>query len=182
MKTIIPKNSPTCPECHLLIAAIIKLRRDLNNTAAKKEFHSLIDNHLDVMIEQFTMRWLTSICNTIVDIDKKRAPTALNIVQAVNALFLHHRLLTKGRGGAGSMMHIRMSHTRGGIITCDIPNGDIITNMMVRLDEVILQDEQLNKIWCRIKDLTVNSQWDGKPASNGHYDDFNGSIVREMNK
>lgn len=188
--------------CHSLITVIIKLRRDPTNIDAKKEFHQLMDDYLDVMIEHFTMRWLVSICNTIVDIDKKRAATALNIVQTVNGLFEHHRLLIEGANcvrpggypdqkqklvdqnrfqGSSSGVHIRMCHTRGGIITCDMPNGDIITNMMDRLDKVVRQDEQLNKIWCRIKALTAAPNYDGRTGIDGHYDDFNGTIVRDMN-
>ena len=46
--------------------------------------------------------------------------------------------------------------TWGGMITADIPNGDMIHNMMNRLDIVIKQDEQLNTIWNAIKDRGRN--------------------------
>ena len=171
-------------ECHLLIAAIIKIRR--GSISAKEEFYDLIDGYLDVMIERLTIRWLISICNTIVDIDKKRAPTALNIVQAVNGLFEHHRLLIKEHATPGPVVspapevHIKMSHTEGGIITCEMSAGDVITTMMDRVDKIVEQDEQLNKIWCRIKALIAEDNWNGDPFSNGNYDDFNGTIVREL--
>jgi hypothetical protein len=172
-------------ECHLLIAAIIKIRR--GSVSAKEEFYDLIDGHLDIMIERFTIRWLISICNTFVDIDKKRAPIALNIVQAVNGLFEHHRLLIKEHNKdpdyvvtPAPVVRIKMSHELGGIITCEMSAGDVISTMMVRVNKIVEQDEQLNKIWGRIKALIAEDNWKGDPFSNGNYDDFNGTILREF--
>jgi len=168
-------------ECHLLIAAIIKIRR-YNKAKDKKEFFSLTNSHLDIIIKNLTLRWLISICNTIVDIDKKRAPIALNVVQAVNGLFEHQRLLLLEHQDPGPavLMYIRISHAKGGKISCDMSAGDTILSMMDRVDKIVEQDEQLNKIWSRIKDLIAEDNWNGDPFSNGCYDDFNGTIVREL--
>jgi hypothetical protein len=38
------------------------------------------------------------------------------------------------------------------MITADIPSGDMIYNMMCRLDKVVAHDELLNTIWCEIKE------------------------------
>ena len=57
---------------------------------------------------------------------------------------------------ANKLRHELKVPTWGGMITADIPNGDMIHNMMNRLDAVIEQDELLNKIWITIKDRGRN--------------------------
>tara|TARA_B100001057_G_C22633945_1_gene865515 strand:+ start:65 stop:700 length:636 start_codon:yes stop_codon:yes gene_type:complete len=143
--------------CHMLVAEIIKLRRNPGNQTAREEFWDLLNIYTDVILEHYDVRWLLSICDTIVDIGSElKSAIAMNMVQCVNGTNIHHTLLVNAVDGnidANKLRHEIKVPTWGGMITADIPNGDMIHNMMNRLDAVIEQEPLLNKIWCRIKDI-----------------------------
>ena len=146
--------------CHMLVAEIIKLRRDPNSVISKDGFWFLLNGYLDVILEHYDIRWILSICDTIVDIgDELQSAIAMNIVQCVNGTNIHHSILINAINGdidSNKLRHELKVPTWGGMITADIPNGDMIHNMMNRLDIVIKQDEQLNTIWNAIKDRGRN--------------------------
>ena len=146
--------------CHMLVAEIIKLRRDPNSVISKDGFWFLLNDYLDVILEHYDIRWILSICDTIVDIgDELQSAIAMNIVQCVNGTNIHHSILVNAVNGdidSNKLRHELKVPTWGGMITADIPNGDMIHNMMNRLDIVIKQDEQLNTIWNAIKDRGRN--------------------------
>ena len=146
--------------CHMLVAEIIKLRRDPNSVISKDGFWFLLNDYLDVILEHYDIRWILSICDTIVDIgDELQSAIAMNIVQCVNGTNIHHSILINAINGdidSNKLRHELKVPTWGGMITADIPNGDMIHNMMNRLDIVIKQDEQLNTIWNAIKDRGRN--------------------------
>lgn len=142
--------------CHMLVAEIIKLRRNTNDQQSRDEFWVLLNEYLDVILKHYDIRWILSICDTIVDIgnDVQRA-IAMNMVQCINGTNIHHSILVNAVNGdidGNKLRHELKVPTWGGMITADIPNGDMIHNMMNRLDNVIKQDEQLNAIWNTIKD------------------------------
>ena len=142
--------------CHMLVAEIIKLRRNPANQTAREEFWDLLNIYTDVILEHYDVRWLLSICDTIVDIGSElKSAIAMNIVQCVNGTNLHHSILVNAVDGnidLNKLRHEIKVPTWGGMITADIPNGDMIHNMMNRLDAVIEQEPLLCKIWCRIKE------------------------------
>lgn len=146
--------------CHMLVAEIIKLRRDPDNVISKDGFWFLLNDYLDVILKHYDVRWILSICDTIVDIgDELQSAIAMNMVQCVNGTNLHHSILINAVNGdidSNKLRHELKVPTWGGMITADIPNGDMIHNMMNRLDAVIEQDELLNKIWITIKDRGRN--------------------------
>jgi len=146
--------------CHMLVAEIIKLRRNPGNQTARETFWDLLNSYTDVILENYDVRWMLSICDTVVDIgDKLQSAIAMNLVQCVNGTNIHHSILVNAVDGnidANKLRHELKVPTWGGMITADIPNGDMIHNMMNRLDAVIEQDELLNKIWITIKDRGRN--------------------------
>ena len=146
--------------CHMLVAEIIKLRRNPGNQTARETFWELLNNYTDVILENYDVRWMLSICDTVVDIgDELQSAIAMNLVQCVNGTNIHHSILVNAVDGnidANKLRHELKVPTWGGMITADIPNGDMINNMMNRLDAVIEQDELLNKIWITIKDRGRN--------------------------
>ena len=146
--------------CHMLVAEIIKLRRNPGNQTARETFWELLNNYTDVILENYDVRWMLSICDTVVDIgDELQSAIAMNLVQCVNGTNIHHSILVNAVDGnidANKLRHELKVPTWGGMITADIPNGDMIHNMMNRLDAVIEQDELLNKIWIKIKDRGRN--------------------------
>ena len=142
--------------CHMLVAEIIKLRRDSDDQQSRDAFWVLLNDYLDVILEHYDIRWILSICDTIVDIGNNvQSAIAMNMVQCINGTNIHHSILVNAVNGdidGNKLRHELKVPTWGGMITADIPNGDMIHNMMNRLDEIIKQDEQLNTIWNTIKD------------------------------
>ena len=130
--------------CHMLVAEIIKLRRNPGNQTARETFWDLLNIYTDVILEHY-------------DIGSEfKSAIAMNIVQCVNGTNIHHSILVNAVDGnidANKLRHELKVPTWGGMITADIPNGDMIHNMMNRLDAVIEQEPLLCKIWCRIKDI-----------------------------
>ena len=142
--------------CHMLVAEILKLRRNIKDQRSRNEFWLLLNEYLDVILKHYDVRWILSICDTIVDIgDGVQRAIAMNMVQCINGTNIHHSILVNAVNGdidGNKLRHELKVPTWGGMITADIPNGDMIHNMMNRLDEIIKQDEQLNTIWNTIKD------------------------------
>ena len=151
--------------CHMLVAEIIKLRRDPDHflTSGRRPgdgFWALLNDYLDVLLEHYAIRWILSICDTIVDIgDELQSAIAMNIVQCINGTNIHHSILVNAVNGdidSNKLRHESVHPTWGGMITPNIPQGDMIHHMMKRLDDIIKQDEQLNTIWNTIKDRGRN--------------------------
>jgi hypothetical protein len=47
--------------CHMLVAEIIKLRRDPDNVISKDGFWFLLNEYLDVILKHYDVRWILSI-------------------------------------------------------------------------------------------------------------------------
>jgi hypothetical protein len=144
--------------CHAIVSNIIHLRRNPENWEHRAQFWERLHHYEDILLEHMDVRWLLSICDTIVDIgDHVQSATAMNIVQCINRCNLDTTILVNcadGRLDGNRLAHEIKVPTWGGMITADVPTGDMIYNMQTRLDTVIARDPQLNRIWCRIKDLS----------------------------
>lgn len=142
--------------CHRMATQIIWLRREPDNAFHKSEFWTLLHKYQSVLLEHYDIRWLLSICDTIVDIgDYVQSASAMNIVQCINRCNLDTTLLINAVNGDLDAKKLRAEikmPTWGGMITADVPSGDMIYNMMNRLDMVLKRDPMLWSIWCEIKD------------------------------
>lgn len=142
--------------CHTLVAHIIHLRRNPDDYDHREQFWTLLTKYKGVLIEQYDVRWLLSICDTIVDIgNHTQSAIAMNIVQCINRCNLDATIIINsvdGRLDSNKLRHEIKMPTWGGMITADVPSGDMIYNMMNRLDMVVERDPLLWEIWCEIKD------------------------------
>lgn len=141
--------------CYTLAGVIVHLRRDPENIEHIQQFHKILEQYQDTLLEHLDVRWLLSICDTLVDIgDPHRSAVAMNIVQCVNGTNLHLTLLANAVNGnldGNKLAQELKIPTWGGMITADIPTGDMIYNMMTRLNAVIKHDPLLDSIWREIK-------------------------------
>jgi len=148
--------------CHTLASHIVRLRRKPKDTEQQKLFTNLLDKYLDVFLKHYDIRWLLSICDTLVDIgDPITGAVAMNIVQCINRCNLDSTILVNvvdGRLDGNKLANEIKVQTWGGMITADIPTGDMIYNMMNRLDSVVSKHELLWKIWCEIKNRSRDDQ------------------------
>tara|TARA_R100001440_G_scaffold4268_1_gene9799 strand:+ start:4634 stop:5278 length:645 start_codon:yes stop_codon:yes gene_type:complete len=148
--------------CHTLASHIVRLRRKPKDTEQRELFMHLLDNYVDVLLEHYDIRWLLSICDTLVDIgDPITSATAMNIVQCINRCNIDSTILVNvvdGRLNENRLAQEIKVPTWGGMITADIPSGDMIYNMMNRLDSVVSKHDLLWKIWCEIKNRSRQDQ------------------------
>tara|TARA_Y100001938_G_scaffold46237_1_gene64343 strand:+ start:1366 stop:2013 length:648 start_codon:yes stop_codon:yes gene_type:complete len=148
--------------CHTLVSHIIRLRRKPKDSEQRKLFMELLEEYLDVFLQHMDIRWLLSICDTMVDIgDPITSATAMNIVQCINRCNIDSTILVNvvdGRLNENRLAQEIKVPTWGGMITADIPSGDMIYNMMNRLDSVVSKHDLLWKIWCEIKNRSRQDQ------------------------
>lgn len=144
--------------CHRLVSHIIHLRRDCSNTEHAVAFYRLLTMYMPTLLEHMNVRWLLSICDTIVDIGSPhQSAVAMNIVQCINRCNLDMTLVVNmvdGRLDQHKLAQEIKAPTWGGMITADVPTGDMLHNMMLRLETVVQSDDTLYKIWKRIKELS----------------------------
>jgi len=142
--------------CHSIATQIIWLRRKPSEYDHREQFWTLLNKYRSTLLEHLDIRWLLSICDTIVDIgDHVQSATAMNIVQCINRCNLDATLLLNCRDGTLDRVQLgkdRKIPTWGGMVTADVPTGDMIYNMQKRLDTVVQRDPLLWDIWCEIKD------------------------------
>jgi hypothetical protein len=115
---------------------------------------------MPTLLEHLNVRWLLSVCDTIVDIGSPhQSAVAMNIVQCINRCNLDATIVINavdGRLDGNKLAREIKAPTWGGMICADVPTGDMLHNMMMRLERVVQSDDILYRIWKRIKELSRN--------------------------
>ena len=141
--------------CHELIKHIIYLRRGVDTEANTERFFELWETYHETLLKELDTRWLLSVVDTVIEIgDDLEAAVAMNISQCVNQCNIHTSLLINcvdGRLDANKLQREMKAPTWDGMITVDVPTGDMVHNMMTRMDEIISREPWLNDIWEEIK-------------------------------
>lgn len=141
--------------CHELVKTIIYIRRKVNMTENTARFYDLWNLYKKTLLTELDTRWLLSVVDTAIDIgDDLEAAVAMNISQCVNQCNIHASLLVNcvdGRLDVNKLSQELKFPTWDGMISVDVPTGDMIHNMMVRMDEVIGTESWLMDIWTEIK-------------------------------
>ena len=139
--------------CHTLVKHIIYLRRNIDVVENKHNFFKLLGKYINVLLEHYDVRWLLSICDTIVDHgDDLSSSIAMNIVNIINNINITNTILHTCKDATMQVRETDIKYpTWGGMITCDVVTGDTIHNMMIRNDNIMSKDPILYKIWCEIK-------------------------------
>ena len=141
--------------CHELVKYIILLRREIDVEVNSEKFFDLWEKYYEVLIRELDIRWLLSVVDTVVDIgDDQESAVAMNISQCINQCNIHTSLLINSVDGRLDDRKLRTElkvPTWGGMISVDVPGGDMIFNMMNRLDKVVATEPFLNDIWVEIK-------------------------------
>lgn len=141
--------------CHELVKTIIYIRRKVNMTENTARFYDLWNLYKKTLLTELDTRWLLSVVDTAIDIgDDLEAAVAMNISQCVNQCNIHASLLVNcvdGRLDVNKLSQELKFPTWDGMISVDVPTGDMVHNMMVRMDEVIGTESWLMEIWTEIK-------------------------------
>jgi len=156
--------------CHELVKHIIYLRREIDVEEHKEAFYNLLDKYMDEICEHYDLRWLLSICDTLVDIgDDAQSAAAMNVSLSINYLNIMVSLLDITNDGNPNHEKLRRNpgHKRptyDGMIALDMYHGDMLFNLVHRLNKVIEKDTLVNELWLEIKhrlvdDMTVPLNW-----------------------
>lgn len=141
--------------CHELVKHIIYLRREIDTKVNTELFFDLWENYHDTLLKELDTRWLLSVVDTVIDVgDDLESAVAMNISQCINQCNIHTSLLINcvdGRLDANKLQRELKVPTWDGMITIDVPNGDMVHNMMIRMDKTISREPWLNDIWTEIK-------------------------------
>jgi len=141
--------------CHELVKTIIYLRRQIDMADNTPRFFDLWENYHETLLKELDTRWLLSVVDTVIEIgDDLEAAVAMNISQCINQCNIHTSLLINcvdGRLDANKLQREMKAPTWDGMITVDVPTGDMVHNMMTRMDEIISREPWLNDIWQEIK-------------------------------
>ena len=156
--------------CHELVKHIIYLRREIDVEQNKEAFYNLLDKYMDELFENYDLRWLLSICDTLVDIgDDVQSATAMNLVLSINYLNIMESVRDITNDGNPNIEKLRRNPgnkrpTFDGMIACDMYHGDMMYNLIRRLNTVIERDTLVNELWQEIKhrlvdDMSVPTNW-----------------------
>ena len=141
--------------CHELVKQIIYLRRGIDTEANTERFFDLWETYHETLLKELDTRWLLSVVDTAIDVgDDQESAVAMNISQCINQCNIHTSLLVNavdGRLDVNKLQREMKMPTWDGMITVDVPNGDMIHNLMNRMDKVIATEPWLNDIWQELK-------------------------------
>ena len=141
--------------CHELVRQIIYLRRGIDTSKNTVRFFELWETYHETLLKELDTRWLLSVVDTAIDVgDDQESAVAMNISQCINQCNIHTSLLVNavdGRLDGNKLQREMKMPTWDGMITVDVPNGDMIHNLMNRMDKVIATEPWLNDIWQELK-------------------------------
>ena len=150
--------------CHQLAQHIIHLRRDIDVDYHWREFEYIIHTHWPILEQELDVRWLLSCADTIVDHGTiEQSGIAMSMTMCINSInILYTGLLMCGSAKLNPHLG-QKKPTWGGMITADLYDGDMMFNMMTRMNKVVDKDIMCAKIWHAIKhnsnsnDIPINA-------------------------
>jgi len=174
---------------YLLICTIVCLRRDPKNADARALFHRIIDEHTGQVCSELNLRWLVSICDTLVDCGATPAQVAIGFAASalVNTVKLYEtelRVYNPARPWPPAKRFAHGGDMFDGIQAFSAPKGDMIDNLLERaftaaeadnvagaiLLEMLARLQYHNTVFARI----------GQIAGNDPIDVFDAETIQEI--
>lgn len=141
--------------CHELVVHIIHLRRGKDVGKHLPAFCELLANYLPTLLEHLDVRWLVSILDTMADYGSPEiSARAMMLVVLLNNTNIHQTILDAAGGKLNHSAPKRPSW--GGMLTVDLEHGDMIFNMMNRVNRIVESDPLMKQIWNRIKQIAAS--------------------------
>ncbi|WP_167620247.1 sulfotransferase family 2 domain-containing protein [Paracoccus ravus] len=127
--------------CHLLACTIVVLRRDEENAAARRLFNRIVREH-SAIATHLNSRWLTSVCDTLVDVgetdlDRVLGMTGSLFSNSMKLIETEIRLFYPPRPWPPKKIIRRGGALYDGMITFWIERGDAIENLLDRVEKAL---------------------------------------------
>lgn len=154
--------------CYGLVVSIIHLRRNIDYDEHKNRFYFLLDKYKEILLKELDLRWLVSVCDTIVDTGNDTDSSSAMLVSfLLNNLNIQATLLdavSAVKPTKEELQKVRFRETWDGMVSAPVANGDMIYNMMIRFNKVVDRSSLISPMWKEIKsrlkdDKTVPVNW-----------------------
>lgn len=154
--------------CYELVTSIIHLRRGIEVDTHKDRFYFILDKYQAILLKELDLRWLVSVCDTIVDVGNDiDSSTAMLVSLMVNSLNIQATLLdsvSAVQPTEDQLRKVNFRKTWDGMVSAPVTRGDMLFNMMNRLNTVVAKSPLILPIWQEIKsrlcdDPTVPVNW-----------------------
>jgi hypothetical protein len=122
---------------HLLACVIVVLRRDPANASAKKLFERIVNEFGHELPARLNLRWLTSVCDTFVDIadnplDRTAALAGTLLANTIKLSETERLLFHPPQPATPLYRFSRGGALFDGVITFWVGKGDMISNLLSR--------------------------------------------------
>lgn len=130
---------------HLLACCIVVIRRTKGSGPGLELFHRILNSYAETIVAEVNLRWLTSICDTLADFGESdnQKLTAFNGTLLANTVKLYEtelRLFYPDRPWPPSATFHKHGELFDGVISYWTEGGDMIENMIERLDKLLKID------------------------------------------
>ena len=139
-------------------ALIVAIRRNLNLASNLEKFETLWNTHDDILLDQLSLRWLISACDTISDHgddSEKTLATAISFSVNTMKLYETERSIYKSTKYHSKKIG-KVTDLFNGMTTFKVGSGDMVKNLLKRV-EAINPEGRIEKIFKEsVKRIKVN--------------------------
>ena len=160
-----PRSSAN-PHLKVLFPQIVASRRRYSSFD-QEQFYKYLSENIDAICEELNTRWLISICDTVADFKPTdvRASNALLLVTWANTVKLwatsEISLMEDPEKAPRMRPYVKQNHHLwDGVITYDLFGGDMVINLLTRINQVMAATPELQKIY---QTMRARMKTDGCP-------------------
>lgn len=143
-----------------VLECIIKSRRGIDTEATTKLFRDTVENNLDTVLTMNT-RWLISVCDTYADCgnetERSNATMVSLMFNQIKLFDTYLSLVNDHRIDSNKIPNYRTRPQWGGMWGFNINQGDMVENLMNRVNTNLSSTPVIHKIWLRIMDAVADS-------------------------
>ena len=143
-----------------VLECIIKSRREIDTEANTKLFKDTVEKNLDTVLTMNT-RWLISVCDTYADCgnetERSNATMVSLMFNQIKLFDTYLSLVVDHRIDGNKIPNYRTKPQWGGMWGFNINQGDMVENLMNRVNTNLSSTPVIHKIWLRIMDGVADS-------------------------
>ena len=143
-----------------VLECIIKSRREIDTEATTKLFKDTVEKNLDTVLTMNT-RWLISVCDTYADCgnetERSNATMVSLMFNQIKLFDTYLSLVVDHRIDGKKIPNYRTKPQWGGMWGFNINQGDMVENLINRVNTNLSSTPVIHKIWLRIMDGVADS-------------------------